>query len=709
MKQLIALLMGMSLLTAHGAKPVNDWENADVTNRNRMPMTATFETPQTKTTSLNGKWAFRHFDNATDAGTGDAFYVKGYNTDGWGTISVPGLWELEGYGRPMYVNVGYPWRGLFDNNPPHVSYERNGVGQYVSTVVIPADYLKDKRQVILNIGAASSCVKVWVNGKEVGYSEDSKLQADFDITKYIKPGENTIALEIRRWSDGTYLEDQDFSRFAGIIRNGVNIKSRPAQRIEDFTVVAPMSGEGSVAVEVTPGVKTVEISVMDNGKTVANGKASVKDGKVILPLNVSAPRLWSAEAPNLYDLTITAYTANGKVAESTTTRFGFRTVEASKGNILVNGKPVLFKGVDRHEMSPTGGYIVTRDEMIRDIKEMKRMNVNAVRTSHYPNDPQWYELCDQYGIYVIDEANVEGHGMGYGDRAVAKDPQFNKAIKERARRMVERDKNHPSIIIWSLGNEAGMGQNFLDSYAQLKAMDPTRPVQYEQAAQGDGTDVFCPMYYRVNDMKKYGEEAQAKAKNGEYMKPLIQCEYEHAMGNSTGTIAAYWDLIRRYPSLQGAYIWDFVDQALYQPVDTIPGTDHIYTYGGDYDPTYATDYSFNCNGIIAADRSWHPGAYQVKYIYRNILTSLDAGNTVKVKVYNENFFTDLKPYRMVWSIEADGKPVREGVVENLNVAPQTSAIVDLGVSVASLPKTADDLYLNVAYELKQSTDLLPRG
>lgn len=709
MKKLMALIMGMSLLTAYGAKPANDWENADVTSRNRMPMTASFATPQTKTTSLNGKWAFRHFNNATDAGTADKFYEKGYDTSGWGTISVPGLWELEGYGKPMYVNVGYPWRGLFDNNPPHVPYERNGVGQYVTTVDIPADYLKDKRQIILNIGAASSCVKVWVNGKEAGYSEDSKLQADFDITKFVKPGENTIALEIRRWCDGSYLEDQDFSRFTGILRNGVSIMSRPAQRIVDFTVTAPMSGEGRIAVEVTSGIKKVEIAVTDNGKTVAIGSADVKNGKAELPFKVTVPRLWSAEAPNLYGLAITAYTANGKVAESTDTHFGFRTVEIAKGNVLVNGKPVLFKGVDRHEMSPTGGYIVTRDEMIRDIKEMKRMNVNAVRTSHYPNDPQWYDLCDQYGIYVIDEANVEGHGMGYGDRAVAKDPQFNKAIKERAQRMVERDKNHPSIIIWSLGNEAGMGQNFLDSYAMIKSMDNSRPVQYEQASQGDGTDIFCPMYYRVDGSKQYGEEAEAKAKNGEYMKPLIQCEYEHAMGNSTGTIAAYWELIRRYPALQGAYIWDFVDQALYQPVDTIPGTDHIYTYGGDYDPIYATDYSFNCNGIIAADRSWHPGAYQVKHIYRNILTTLDGTNPIRIKVFNENFFTDLKAYRMVWSIEADGKPVREGSVENLDVAPQQTRIIDLGVDASALPASAADLYLNVSYELKQSTDLLPRG
>ena len=709
MKNLITFLLGFGLLTANAAPKIPDWENAEVTNRNRMPMTATFTTPQTMTKSLNGTWSFRHLDRPDAAGVNEAFYAPGFNTADWGTIEVPGLWELQGYGDPLYVNTGYQWRGLWENNPPHVPYDRNGVGQYVTTVDIPRDFLTGKRRATLDIGAASSNVKVWVNGKEVGYSEDSKLAAGFDITKYLKPGENTIAMQIVRWCDGTYLEDQDFWRFTGIARDGVSINSRPANRIENFNVYAPMSGDGSVDVTVTPGVKTVEATLTYDGKEVYTGKSAVKNGKATLPIKVANPKLWSAETPNLYDLKLTALDAKGQVAESTDTRIGFRSVEIAKGNVLVNGKPVLFKGVDRHELSPYGGYNMTRDEMIRDIREMKRLNVNAVRTSHYPNDPQWYELCDLYGIYVIDEANVEGHGMGYGDRAVAKDPQFNKAIKERARRMVERDRNHPSIIMWSLGNESGMGQNFLDSYAMVKEMDTTRPVHYEQAHRGDGSDVFCPMYYTIDRSQKYGQEAEEKAKAGEYMKPLIQCEYEHAMGNSTGTIESYWRDIRRYPALQGGYIWDFVDQALYQPVDSLPGTDHIFTYGGDYNPLDPSDYSFNCNGILAADRTWHPGAHQVKHTYRNILTTLDGVNPVKVKVYNENFFTDLSGVRMLWTIEADGKVVREGTIDNLNVAPQATAVINLGIDASTLPADAADLYLNVAYELKNSTALLPRG
>ena len=708
MNKLISTILGIGVfLGATAAVP--DWENAAVTQRSRLPMTATFVTPQTLTKSLNGKWTFRHLPRPDAPEVAEKFFNPGFDTSRWGSIEVPGLWELQGYGEPLYVNTGYQWRGLYDNNPPHVPYDRNGVGQYVTTIDIPDDFLSGKRRVTLDIASATSNVKVWVNGKEAGYSEDSKLAASFDITKLLHPGENTVAMQIVRWCDGTYLEDQDFWRFTGFAREGVNINSRPATRIEDFTVEAPMSGQGKVEVTVTPGISTVEAVIRHDSKVVFSGNAKATKGKAVIDFNIANPRLWSAETPELYTLDLTAYTNDGKVAETTATNIGFRSVEISGGNVLVNGKPVLFKGVDRHELSPYGGYNLSREDMIRDITEMKRLNINAVRTSHYPNDPQWYELCDLYGLYVIDEANVEGHGMGYGNRAVAKDPQFNKAIKERAMRMVQRDRNHPSIIMWSLGNESGMGQNFLDSYAMVKDMDSTRPVHYEQAAKGDGSDVFCPMYYSIEASRKYGEEALRKASEGVYMKPLIQCEYEHAMGNSTGTIDSYWRDIRRYPALQGGYIWDFVDQALYQPVDTIPGTDHIYTYGGDYNPLDPSDYSFNCNGILAADRSWHPGAYQVKHIYRNILTSLDRAEPLSVKVYNENFFTGLAPYRMQWNVEADGKTVRQGVVDNLEVDPQTTATVDLGIKVADLPRDASDLYLNVAYELKADNGLLPRG
>ena len=717
------ILLFSALLAALAATAAaHDWEDASVTERGCMPMTATFATPQTQTISLNGTWRFRHFDNADAKAAAQPFYTKGFDTASWGTIQVPGLWELQGYGDPLYVNTGYPWRGLWENNPPHVPVDRNGIGQYVTTVDVPASFLAGGRRVTLNIGAASSCVRVWVNGKHVGYSEDSKLQADFNITGLLRPGVNTIAMEIRRWCDGSYLEDQDFWRFTGIGRDGVSLNSRPARRIEDINITAPMDGHATVKVALTPGIRSVEATVTDAGRTLATWKGdtrgSVRDslGRVTLTgsLDVASPRLWSAETPNLYDLNVTAYNADGSVAETATIPFGFRTVEIARGQLLVNGRPVLLKGVDRHELSPYGGYIVTREEMERDLAIMKQLNINAVRTCHYPNDPQWYELCDKYGIYVVDEANSEGHGMGYGDRAVAKDPQFNKAIRERVRRMIERDRNHPSIITWSMGNEAGMGANYLDAYRDAKALDPSRPAQYEQAGQGDGTDIFCPMYYPIDACRAWGDKAVAEAAKGNFPKPLIQCEYEHAMGNSTGTIDYYWELVRSNPFYQGGFIWDFADQALYQRVDTIPGTDHIFTYGGDYNNIDPSDASFNCNGIIAADRSLHPGALQVKHTYRNILSSLApvaADAPLAVKVFNENFFTTLAPVRLLWSIEADGRTVAEGEVDDLDVAPQTTSTVSLGRSLASIPgvDNARDIYLNLDYRLKESAPLLPRG
>lgn len=716
MNHFITLFLSLGIMSASASTSVADRENPNVNSRNRLPMTASFSTPQTLTKSLNGVWHFRLLDRPDVSAADEKFYAVGYDTDGWGSIEVPGLWELQGYQDPLYVNTGYAWRGLWDNNPPHVPYDRNKVGQYVSTFDVPDSFFADKRRIILQIGSATSNVKVWLNGKEVGYSEDSKLAADFDITKFVKPGINTIALQINRWCDGTYLEDQDFWRFTGIARNGVVIISRPAQRIEDFVVTAPMSGDASVEISLTPGIKYVSGELTYDGQVITTDKATAKGGKAALSLKIDNPNLWSAETPNLYGLALKAYTADGSLAENIDTYIGFRSVEVSKGNLLVNGKPVLIKGVNRHELSPFGGYNVTLDEMVRDVREMKRLNINAVRTCHYPNDPRWYELCDRYGLYVIDEANVEGHGMGYEELAVAKDPQFNKAFKERARRMVQRDRNHPSIIIWSLGNESGMGQNILDSYSMVSSMDSTRPIQYERiqydhTAISDvpGTDIVCPMYYPVKDCRVYAIEAEDKAAKGEYVKPLIQCEYEHAMGNSTGSMDYYWRDIRRYPALQGGFIWDFADQALYQPVDTIPGIDHIFTYGGDYNPPDPSDYSFNCNGILAADRTWHPGAYQVKHIYRNILSSLASIEPLTVNVYNENFFTDLSNYRMIWSILADGKVIDEGVIENLDVSPGDTVAYRIDYNPAALSDDVTDLYLNIEYELKKTTGLLPRG
>ena len=690
----LALLAAFLPLAAQ--TKMEPWQDPNVFEENRMPMRATFVTAQQQTLSLNGLWKF-HF-NPTIEGRLRGFEVVGYDDASWDEIPVPGLWDLNGYCDPMYLNVGYPWRGHYQNNPPYPATEHNYVGQYRRTFTIDKSWIG--KQICLNIGSATSNVRVWVNGKMVGYSEDSKLEARFDLTKYVRAGENLIALEIFRWCDGTYLEDQDFWRFAGIAR-GVEVYTREKERIEDIHVTAGADGRLKVQAEVTKGVAFVEMEVLDPaGKSVlTSGKVRPVKGTARYEGTVWYPALWSAEAPNLYTLRVKASTYKA-VAENTALEFGFRTVEIVGNQLLVNGKPILIKGADRHELSPSGGYVVTEAEMIRDIRIMKELNINAVRTCHYPDDPRWIALCDKYGLYVVDEGNIESHGMGYGPATLGQNPLFAKAHLARDSRMVQRDFNHPSVIVWSMGNEAGDGPNFEACYDGIKAYDPSRPVQYERALNRNFeshryTDIFCPMYYSPDDVLKYLQKGT---------KPFIQCEYAHAMGNSMGNFKEYWDIARREPGCQGGFIWDFVDQALRWPSDK-PGTDHIYIFGGDLNDYDPSDGSFNCNGVIAADRTLHPHAYEVRYQYRNILTT--AGDRPGLlRVQNENFFTDLSRYRLLWSLEADGNPVRTGVVERLEVAPQETRPLDL--LIGDLPE-GDVVTLTVRYQLKEAAPLLPAG
>ena len=673
------------------------WQDPNVFEENRMPMRATFVTAQQQTLSLNGLWKF-HF-NPTIEGRLRGFEAVGYDDAAWDEIPVPGLWDLNGYCDPMYLNIGYPWRGHYENNPPYPATEHNYVGQYRRTFTIDKSWIG--KQICLNIGSATSNVRVWVNGKMVGYSEDSKLEARFDLTKYVHAGENLIALEIFRWCDGTYLEDQDFWRFAGIAR-GVEIYTREKERIEDVHVTGWADGRLKVHVEVTNGISQVGLEVLNPaGQYVfaVNGLKPRK-GVVDYELTVPDPALWSAETPYLYTLTVQADTRKA-VAENTEVLFGFRTVEVVGNQLMVNGKPILIKGVDRHELSATGGYVVSEAEMIRDIRIMKELNINAVRTCHYPDDPRWLALCDEYGLYVVDEGNIESHGMGYGPETLAKNPIFAAAHLARDSRMVKRDFNHPSVIIWSMGNEAGAGPNFEACYDWIKAYDPSRPVQYERALRRNFeshryTDIFCPMYYSPDDILRYLKVGT---------KPFIQCEYAHAMGNSMGNFKEYWDIARSEPGCQGGFIWDFMDQALRWPSDK-PGTDHIYIFGGDLNDYDPSDGSFNCNGVIAADRTLHPHAYEVRYQYRNILTTAGDEPGV-VNIYNENFFTDLSRYRLVWTLEADGEPVRTGVLENLDVAPQATKTLDLGIG--SRPEEGRVITLTLRYQLKEAEPLLPAG
>ena len=713
MKKLILFCLQLACISAFAQEQkFPEWQDANVVEINRYPMTATFETGGNKL-SLNGVWDFKWYELIADRSLD--FYRIDYNASGWDKMPVPGMWELNGYGEPLYLNTGYAWRTWYTNNPPFAPIERNHAGQYRRTFNLDESW--NGKDVFLHIGSATSNVKVWVNGKFVGYSEDSKLEARFDITKYVKQGENLVALEIFRWCDGTYLEDQDFFRFTGLARD-TYVFSREKKRIEDINVVGSAAGVADVCVELTRGVTKVDLKIVDPcGVEVASASVPVKSNVLSergLPLvkttlNVADVQLWSAETPVLYTLNVASYDKKGKT-EETSIRIGFRDVKIVGNQLHVNGKPIFIKGANRHEMNAYKGYIVSKEDMIQDILIMKQLNINAVRTCHYPNDPLWYSLCDEYGLYVVDEANIESHGMGYKELTLAKSEEYEFAHLDRTRRMVKRDFNHPSIIIWSLGNEAGDGPNFVKTSALIKSMDQSRPVQYEQARVKDHTDIFCPMYYNFQQCEKYLTNNPKK--------PLIQCEYAHAMGNSLGGLKEYWEMVRKYPAYQGGFIWDFVDQAQWWPADAQKtGSDHVFIFGGEFNDVDPSDNSFCCNGIIATDRTLHPHAYEVAYQYRSIhTTAADQILNGQVNVYNENFFIDLSRYMMEWDIEVNGKKVIRGVVSDLDVNPLTTETISLGYDEAAVLKAAKvrsladaDVYLNIRYVLKNADGILEAG
>lgn len=700
MKKMLLLLAAVipGMLFA-GNVPGNEWQDPAVNEINRLPMRASFTAGEHQ--SLDGMWKFHWVRNASERPSG--IEAVDYDDASWGQMPVPGIWELNGYGDPLYVNAAYAWRGNFENNPPYVPDAENHVGSYRHTFEVPASW--SGKDIVLSIGSATSNVYVWVNGKFVGYSEDSKLPAQFDVTSFVKPGKNLIALQMFRWSDGTYFESQDFWRLAGIAR-GVELVARDKAHLVDLFAIPSLdedykNGELSVRLATTPKVKSIGMTLRDpQGEVVAEQKVQPAGGKAECTFKVDDPAKWTAETPNLYSLEL-AVSDGSKVTETIAQVVGFRTIEIKGAQLLVNGQPVLIKGVNRHEMDPITGYVVSRERMLEDIRIMKELNVNAVRTCHYPNDPLWYELCDQYGLYVVDEANVETHGMGYGDKTLAKVPAYATTHLERNQRMAERDKNHPSIIIWSMGNEAGMGSNFELTYRMLKEFDPSRPVHYERAVyykDAAYTDVICPMYWDYAQCEKYLQNNPTK--------PLIQCEYAHAMGNSMGGLDHYWKLIRQYPVYQGGFIWDFVDQgfARYEPNGRVS-----FLYGGDYNNYDATDNSFNCNGIIAPDRTWHPHAYEVQRLQQNIWTKVTDLAKGEVEVYNENFFVGLDNFRLEWQLTSDGKVVKSGVVDQLEVAPQEKKIYQLGFSSADVPDKADEVLLNVAYALKSAEPMLDAG
>ena len=700
---ILTAMLGLAVSSA-SAQSFTEWQNPEVNQVNRAPMRSAhfayrqgedaLKTQDKKASSnymsLNGTWKFNWVNDATQRPTN--FWSKDFNDKGWDNIQVPGVWELNGYGKPIYVNTGYAWTNSFKNNPPEVPTENNHVGTYRREIKVPASW--KGKDIIAHFGSVTSNMYLWVNGKYVGYSEDSKLEAEFNVTSYLVPGqENLICFQVFRWCDGTYLEDQDFFRYGGVGRD-CYLYARDKKRIADVRVTPDLENnynDGVLTVDLTLTANApVDLALKDaEGNTVATATAN-KSGKTVM--KVANPNKWSAETPYLYTLTAAMKGSD----EVVPVNVGFRKIELVKDQILVNGQPVLFKGADRHELDPDGGYVVSPERMLQDIQLMKKLNINAVRTCHYPDDDLWYELCDKYGLYVVAEANVESHGMGYGDETLAKNPRFAKAHMERNERNVQRNFNHPSVIFWSLGNEAGYGPNFEAAYDWVKAEDPSRAVQYEQARKDGKTDIFCPMYYTYDGMLKYAEDPQ-------YTKPLIQCEYAHAMGNSMGGFKEYWDLIRKYPKLQGGFIWDFVDQGV-----RTKGKDgvEIYAYGGDFDRFDGSDNNFCVNGLVSPDRVPNPHADEVTYYYQNIWTTPSDLPAGKVKVYNENFFRDLSDVNLDWVLLNNGVPVRDGRISDIDVKPGKTEVVTIPYGQIS---DEGEWLLNVYYTLKDAEGLLPAG
>ena len=711
-RQLMFSCACLAVLSAEAQKDKPWWLDPEVNEVNTMAPRAAFFAYETENLakadqkarserylSLEGKWKF-NFSKDHDKAPRD-FYSLKYDDSQWTDFPVPGILELNGYGDAIYSNNGYPWRTQFRPEPPFVEERNNYTGSYRKMVTVPADWKGER--IYLHVGSATSNLMVWVNGKFVGYSEDSKVSAEFDLTKYLTPGkENLIAMQVMRWCDGSYLEDLDFWRFTGIARE-VYLYARPQAHIADLFITPDLVNnyqDGTLEVKLNAvGAKgeTVMFSLKDKeGKEVAAQTAKVGgNGEVKVNFNVKNPLKWTAETPNLYTLYTTLM--DGKqVAEVVPQRVGFRKVEIKNAQVLVNGQPVLFKGANRHELDPVTGYVVSMDRMLEDIRVMKELNINAVRTCHYPNDPRWYELCDIYGIYMVAEANIESHGMGYGDKTLAKEPTYEKAHLERNESNIKIYKNHPSIIFWSVGNEAGYGPNFEKAYDLVKAYDPSRPCQYEQAGQNGKTDIFCPMYYDYGGCEWYAK--------GDNPRPLIQCEYAHAMGNSMGGFKEYWDMVRKYPKYQGGFIWDFVDQGL--RVKNKQGKT-IYAYGGDFGRYPTSDHNFNCNGIINPDRKPNPHANEVRYYYQNIWATAKDLKAGEVEVYNENFFKSLDDVELQWTLESEGKVLANGR-SALDIPAQQKRVVKLdGYSLPADVK--GEVVLNLDFVLKKAEPMLDAG
>jgi beta-galactosidase len=711
MSGLIILLFFQSILLC--GVDGNDWENPQMFGQNKEPPHCTLMVyPDAKAAlnsdwkeskffnSLNGVWKFHWVSKPSDRP--HDFYKIDYNVNSWDEIPVPSNWQMHGYGIPIYSNVRYPFKA----DPPHIPHDNNPVGSYRRLFKIPGSWRG--RPVFLHFDGVESAFYVWVNGKKVGYSQGSRTPAEFNITSFIQEGENLLAVEVYRFSDGSYLEDQDFWRLSGIFRN-VYLFSTPDVHIRDFFVRGDLDIEYRNGIlEITAkvrnyskmqcGAHTLDAELLHGKDVVASlsEKTAYFDAGaesiVKMKIGVSEPLKWSAERPHLYRLLLTLKNDSGEIKEVIPCTIGFRKVEIHGGQLLVNGAPILIKGVNRHEHDPDTGHYITVESMIRDIKLMKQLNINTVRTCHYPDDPMWYTLCDRFGLYVIDEANIESHGIGYhpektlGNKAVWKAAHLDRTI-----RMVERDKNHACVIIWSLGNEGGDGTNFEATSEWIHLRDPSRPVHYERAGERRHTDIVCPMYSRIKNIVSYAEEPKER--------PLIMCEYAHAMGNSVGNLKEYWDAITKYKHLQGGSIWDWVDQGLRKYTGLVKDgvREWFWAYGGDYGDE-PNDGNFCINGLVFPDRSLPPKAFEVKKVYQSIGIKAENLLAGRVKVFNNMFFTNLDRFILTWSLSEDGKIIQNGTLHPMDLAPGDSAVVVLPFKRPDIAPGAE-YWLKVGFQL----------
>jgi beta-galactosidase len=697
-----------------------DWQNQAVFNINREAPRAWFipfkDAEQSEGAgiwesslikSLNGSWKFHLAKNPGERPVD--FYRDDFDAGSWDLIPVPSNWEMQGFDYPIYTNVKYP----HERNPPHMQAHYNPTGSYKTEFTLREDW--DGKEIYLHFGAVSSAMYVWINEQQVGYSEDSKTPAEFNITPYLKEGSNTLAVLVYKWSDASYLEDQDFWRMGGITRD-VFLMARNKQHIRDFRVVSGLDesytdGTFSLEVEVlnldsdTLPELAIQATLLDKqNKVIMDETLPVNlEGQIALvSLEKRFPDVqqWSAELPNLYTLVLSLNDGEGKAVEALRQDVGFRTVEIKDANLLVNGKYVYLKGVNLHEHHDKKGHVVDEETMIKDIQVMKSHNLNAVRTSHYPQPERWYELCNKYGLYLVDEANIESHGMGYGAESLAKDSTWMAAHLFRTENMFERDKNQPSVIIWSLGNEAGNGINFEATYNYLKANDTTRPVQYEQAHTGDNTDIVCPMYMKMEQMERYANGAA-----GTPTRPLIQCEYAHAMGNSVGNLQDYWDLIETYDVLQGGFIWDWVDQGLWTTNDKGQG---FWAYGGDFGPEdVPSDGNFCNNGLVNPDRGVKPTLLEVKKVYQHIgFIPGDLALGV-VSIENKYSFLNLDRFDFSWAIRSDGETLQSGTLDGVELKPGELKDFSLGYSID--PEAGKEYFLTMEGSLREKDGLVETG